>query len=65
MVRKTKRIILCEGAAENSGSFCYVLRDDLKIYPGQKLEVGNEINEEEAEQLLQSHAFTFKEVTEQ
>ncbi|HGH7177525.1 TPA: hypothetical protein ACJMKJ_005169 [Bacillus wiedmannii] len=64
MARKPKRIILCEGAAENSGSFCYVFRDDLKIYPGQKLEVGNEINEEEAEQLLQSQAFTFKEVTE-
>lgn len=63
MARKTKRIILCEGAAENSGSFCYVF-GDLTIYPGQKLEVGNEINEEEAEQLLQSQAFTFKEVTE-
>jgi len=64
VAKKPNRIIECKGAAENSGSFCYVFRDDLTIYPGRKLEVGNEITEEEAEQLLQSQAFTFKEVTE-
>nr|WP_088325957.1 hypothetical protein [Bacillus cereus] len=57
------RIIVCVGAAENSGSFCLVYRDDLTIYPGRLLEVGKEINEDEAADLLSLTTFRFKEVT--
>ncbi|MDM5430811.1 hypothetical protein [Bacillus mycoides] len=58
-----KRIIECERAAENSGSFCLVYRDDLTIYPGRLLEVGKDINEDEAADLLSLTTFKFKEVT--
>ncbi|HDR7595236.1 hypothetical protein [Bacillus thuringiensis] len=59
---KTRNIV-CVGAAENSGSFCLVYRDDLTIYPGLLLEVGKEINEDEAADLLSLTTFKFKEVT--
>lgn len=59
---KTRNIV-CVGAAENSGSFCLVYRDDLTIHPGRLLEVGKEINEDEAADLLSLTTFKFKEVT--
>ncbi|MGE7885353.1 hypothetical protein [Bacillus sp. NPDC094077] len=59
---KTRNIV-CVGAAENSGSFCLVYRDGLTIHPGRLLEVGKEINEDEAADLLSLTTFKFKEVT--
>ncbi|MCU5595102.1 hypothetical protein [Bacillus mobilis] len=60
---KKQRVLLCEGAAEGNGAACFILREDLPIYPHEELVVGKDISDQEAQLLLNEKTWKFKEVT--
>ncbi|SEA53917.1 hypothetical protein SAMN05421743_105220 [Thalassobacillus cyri] len=69
MAKKEKKTIICKGPkhSRNGALFLRFEREDrrkprLDIYPGQKLEVGKEIEAGEASKLLNNPTWDFEEV---